>query len=420
MAIKTEQKQSQRLALNRQLQLSLQLLGMGNDRLLETVNEELERNPALTGDVYSMPLLPAGQPALENLAGAAGVSLAQELEEQLGAERRPVDKGLAKHLIALVDENGYLRVRPAAIARAAGVSQQRVQAALDILRSYEPAGVFAQDLADCLLLQLRRRGDAPPLAAELIESGLEELGRGDMGVLAARLGASRPQVEEAAAYIRTLQPKPGAAFCSGEAQYVRPDLEVVCEDGLLAVRELRPWRLELCRDYAGAARILEPEARAYLKQESMRARRLLLAVEQRSDTLLRVARLLVQRQEAWFLNNAPLETLTQAELARQLQLSESTVCRAVKDKYFLWARQAVPLKELFCNGLAGGSSASQVQAGMRRLLEQEDPAKPWSDRALADALAAQGVAVGRRTVAKYREQMGVPAAGYRKRRKRRE
>ena len=114
------------------------------------------------------------------------------------------------------------------------------------------------------------------------------------------------------------------------------------------------------------------------------------------------------------------ETLTRAGLARQLQLSESTVCRAVKDKYFLWARRAVPLKELFCNGLAGGSSASQVQAGMRRLLEQEDPAKPWSDRALADALAAQGVAVGRRTVAKYREQMGVPAAGYRKRRKRRE
>lgn len=176
MAIKTEQKQSQRLALNRQLQLSLQLLAMGNDRLLETVNEELERNPALMGDVYSMPLLPAGQAALENLAGAAGVSLAQELEEQLGAERRPVDKGLAKQLIALVDENGYLRVRPAAIARAAGVSQERVQAVLDILRSYEPAGVFAQDLADCLLLQLQRRGDAPPLAAELIESGLEELG----------------------------------------------------------------------------------------------------------------------------------------------------------------------------------------------------------------------------------------------------
>ena len=418
VAVKTEQNQTQRLALNRQLQLSLQLLAMGSGQLLETVSEELGRNPALTGDIYSLPLLPAGQAALENLAGAGGVSLTEELEGQLGAERRPVDHKLAKQLIALLDENGYLRVPAGAVARAAGVSEQRVRATLEILRSYEPAGVFAFDLADCLLLQVQRRADAPSLAAEVIRHGLGELGSGDLAALAERLSATAAQVEEAAAYIRTLQPKPGAAFYSGEPQYVRPDLEVVCEEGQLIVRELRSWRLELCRDYAHAARRLEPEARAYLKQETARARRLLLAVEQRSSTLLRVARAAVERQEGWFLENAPLEVLSQAELAHQLRVSESTVCRAVKEKYFSWAGRAVPLRELFCTGLAGGVSASRVQACMRRLLEKEDSQKPYSDAALAAALAEQGILAGRRTLAKYRLQMGIPAANQRKRHRR--
>lgn len=415
MPVRAEQQQSQQLALNQQLQLSLQLLALGSDALRETLNEELSRNPALVGDFYSMPLLSTGGPELENRAATRPQTLAEELEFQLGAERRPVDLHLAKQLIALLDENGYLRISAPAIAKAAGAPLPTVQATLQLLRGYEPAGVFAFDLSDCLLLQARRRGDAPQAALRIIEDGLELLAEGGEAVLAAHLGITRQEVERAAAYIRTLQPKPGGAYGGGEPQYVHPDLEVVFQNGVLTVRELRAWRLELNPDYERMPKEADAQTRAYLRQETGRARRLLRAVRQRSDTLLRIGQLAVERQAGWFLEGKPLQPLNQSELARRLGLHESTISRAVKDKYFMWEKRAVPLRALLCQSLPGGQSPDGAKAALRALIRGEAPDHPYSDEALAALLARQGIAIRRRTVAKYRAELGLATAGGRKR-----
>ena len=327
--------------------------------------------------------------------------------------------GLVRYLAECLDENGYLRIPLADLAENAGVPAERLARARTILQSLEPAGVGAADLAECLSLQLERIGMTGPVL-DVVRTSLEDLGQRHYRAIARRLSLSQEQVERAAAVIRELDPRPGAVFApAAPVQYVQPDVFVEqTEDGTLSVRtrggQRPPFRMN--RYYCTLLEQTDdPEVRAYLTAKLRQAQGVLKGMEQRESTLLRCARCIVARQSRFFSDGPQaLVSLRMADVARELDLHESTVSRAVREKYLQFRRGVFPLSYFFSrsaggeDGCALGGAAAQTL--LRQLIDREDKTAPLSDQKLCEALAEQGCTISRRTVAKYREQLGIPGA----------
>ena len=340
--------------------------------------------------------------------GGLEETLFRFLSRQL--DSRELDRetaGLVGYLAECLDENGYL-------ARAKTV-----------LQSLEPAGVGAADLSECLALQLERIGMTGPVL-DIVRTGLEDLGQRHYRAIARRLSLTQEQVERAAAVIRELDPRPGAVFApAAPVQYVQPDVFVErAEDGTLSVRtrggQRPPFRMNRC--YRTLLEQTEdPEVRTYLTNKLRQAQGVLKGVEQRESTLLRCARCIVARQSRFFSHGPQaLVPLRMADVALELDLHTSTVSRAVREKYLQCRQGVFPLSYFFSRSVGGedGSAlgGSAAQTLLRQLIDGEDKSAPLSDQKLCQALAAQGCAISRRTVAKYREQLGIPGAAGRMKR----
>ena len=434
--------QRQQLSLTPQLRQALHLLQCSSQELALEIDQALAANPLLEAvDEAAASDADASEPEVlswgnarprfvsDDIPEPASVpSLAEHLLQQLHTTRvTQRDAALVAALIAELDENGYLEFDPGALAAQLPVQVQASQAewrvALRLLQSFDPPGVAARDLSECLCLQLRaRRAEWPPAwvdGALQLTGHLDDLAAARWGQLCTRLGCDRESLDHARAVLRTLEPHPARAWSTEATHYAVPDVlvRVVGDDWRLSMNPEveRPVRVspELAADLEGvknAGGLL-----AQLKD----ARSLLHNLEQRRQTVLRVAECIVARQPGFRRRGmAGLQALAQKDVAQMLELHESTVSRAVRLKYLQTPWGVFELQQLFSTAVAtesgGDTSAQAVQSLMAELLANEPRAKPWSDLRLAQLLADRGVVVARRTVAKYREAMGVLPASLRK------
>lgn len=433
----------QQMKLSPQVLQSMEVLQMNAQELLDYLNRMTEENPLLEQEEPAA--LRAEYEALcrkaswldGGISGPVGVtgemrergaedrrldSLAAFLRDQLERRRLPEPLlALCRYLAELVDGDGYLTEEDLEGVAELRIPHAMIHEALRILQSLEPAGVGARSLSECLLLQLDRLPNVPPGTRELAERYLPERGRKRYSFLAAALDLPESDIREAERVIAGLEPHPGRAFQPAEtAVYVRPDIFILEDGGTLRV-VLNEYYLPKVSISSYYTRLLkdsgEEETQVYLRQKLQQARWLLNSLERRGATLRRCAEALAQAQADFFTGaSQELRPMSRTALSEELGVHPSTVSRALRDKYLQCRQGTYPLGYFFNRGLGEGETSRQ--AVKRRLLElvrQEDPARPLSDRELCVRLACGGVEVARRTVAKYREELGIPSSAGRRR-----
>lgn len=329
---------------------------------------------------------------------------------------KPEEK-VFRFIIASLNDMGYLTLSAPEIALMTGQSLQMVQQCIDDVRSMEPAGVGADSLSMCLILQVRALGLEEPTLTELLKYHLDGIAKGHLSAIAKELGISKQQVKQYVQLIQTLNPRPGSGFASEQTQYLTPDVIVRRHEGA--------WEIELNDRWMGTVgissmyrslsrRVDDAQVKDYLIEKLNRAKLVTKCVDQRRETLLTVSKAIVQGQEDFFLSHGPIRSLTMQQVAEQTGLHESTISRCVKNKYVQCSYGTFPLRKFFTAELANeaqpagqGLSRDMVKEAIRQLIAAEDSAAPLSDNALAQMLTEQGMGVSRRTVAKYREELGI-------------
>ena len=365
---------------------------------------------------------------LEAMA-AAPVTLADHLAGQIAfALPDPVDRLIARDLVDALNDAGYLEADLREVAERLGVPAARVEAVLRVCQTFDPAGLFARSLAECLALQLRARDHLDP-AMEALVGHLELLARRDFAALRRICGVEEDDLLDMLAEIRMLDPKPGTAFAVGTADPVTPDVLVSqAPDGSWAV-ELNPDTLpRVLVDqgyYAEVSRRTRSQAdRDFLGECLQNANWLTRSLDQRARTILKVATEIVRQQDAFLVHGIRhLKPLNLRTVADAIGMHESTVSRVTANKYMLTPRGVFELRFFFTAAIAaveGGDShsAEAVRDRIRELIDDEKPVDVLSDDAIVDILRKNGVDIARRTVAKYREAMNIPSSVQRRREKR--
>ncbi len=363
--------------------------------------------------------------------GHTGESLQEHLLWQArlghGTER---DLEIVTALIDAIDENGYLTVDleeiRAALDPALEVELDEVEAALHLVQSFEPTGVGARNLGECLWLQLRQLPAGTPWLAEaqtLVRDHLELLGQRDFNQLMRRLKVDEECLREVVQLIQGLNPRPGNEIASAETQYVIPDVIVRKHRGSWLV-ELNPEaapRLRVNAGYAAMVRRADnSQDNNYLRTHLQEARWFLKSIQSRNETLLKVATCIVEHQRGFLEHGEEaMKPLVLHDIAQAVGMHESTISRVTTQKFMHTPRGIYELKYFFSSHVstAGGGEASStaIRALIKKLIAAENPGKPLSDSKIAQILEEQGVNVARRTVAKYREVMAIPPSNERKR-----
>ncbi|TPE52572.1 RNA polymerase factor sigma-54 [Amaricoccus solimangrovi] len=434
LAPRIELRQKQSLALTPQLRQSIKLLGMSNLELGDYVAAAIERNPLLElapprERERGGPRMASGgggvDPAiLEGLA--AGVTLADHLAEQIRAMRAPSAVIEAALILAEeLEEDGYLRATPEELIARHRLRPSEIARGLALVRACDPAGVGARSLRECLALQLRERDRLDP-AMEALLGNLGLAASGQRAELRRICGVDDEDLTEMLDEIRALDPKPGLRFSTPELQVAVPDVFVTAAPG-------GGWSVELNTDtlprvltnnqYSVDLGPKDAATRAFISECGANANWLVRSLEQRARTILRVATEIVALQGDFFTAGVSrMRPLTRRALADRLGLHESTVSRVTANKYIACAQGNLPMRFFFSSALealGGGEtfSAAAVRERIRQIIEAEPPARTLSDDRIVALLRAEGIDIARRTVAKYREGMGILSSVERRRRK---
>ncbi|MCR6644516.1 MAG: RNA polymerase factor sigma-54 [Terricaulis sp.] len=482
MTPRLELRQGTALVMTPQLQQAIKLLQLSNVELQEFVEGELERNPLLereetssdakkesgeaqalefesgmapneaaldvsvadmAPDLSANELAEAGAAPLtdwskassgksfDDLPGieetlASDLTLAEHLDAQLTeAGLGAVDRMIGGVLIDAVDDWGYMRADLRELADRIGAPAADVERVLAIMQGFEPTGVMARDIPECLALQLKERDRFDP-AMEKLLADLDLLARGHMDRLMTICGVDREDLADMIAEVRALTPKPGAGFGGGVVQSVAPDVYVrQAPDGTWAVElnsETMPRVLMNQRYYATVSKTAKREEdKLFLSECAANASWLVKSLDQRAKTILKVAREIVRQQDGFFVHGvAHLRPLNLKTVASAIEMHESTVSRVTSNKYLSCARGMFELKYFFTasiNSADGGEahSAEAVRHQIKGLIDGETPAEILSDDRIVEILRDKGIDIARRTVAKYRESLRIPSSVERKR-----
>lgn len=476
-------RQSQALVMTPQLQQAIKLLQLSNLELAAYVENEIERNPLLEpdegpaeidrpaeseapaeaaeepsaggGDAGLDPVEAwhavagsegegnldyAGDPAAWSTRGGGAAygddlpgldqtlarppTLREHLIEQLGVELDdPADRLIGTHLIDLLDDAGYLTADLKPVADLLGCDLARVEATLQRLQCFDPAGIFARNLAECLRLQLQERDRFDPAMQILIEH-LPLLASRDAAQLMRLCRVDAADLTQMVAEIKALNPKPGLAFDKAAAEPIMPDVLLrPLAGGSWAVElnsENLPRVLVNNRYYAEVAGAAKNKAeKEYISERYQSANWLVKALHQRATTILKVAREIVRQQEGFLRHGVQhLRPLVLRDIASAIEMHESTVSRVTTNKYMMTPRGIYELKYFFTSSIASASgeahSAEAVRFRIRSLIEAE-AAEVLSDDRIVEILMKEGVDIARRTIAKYREAMHIPSSVQRRR-----
>ncbi len=480
------QKQSQSLVMTPQLQQAIKLLQLSNIELAAFVEEQLESNPLLergTGDENRRGEDSAGESKSEDYseisldgptaevseamdapshamdaeatpadvggsvdwgkAGSGGsfngssdydplsnkaaeITLSEHLNAQLSmAIQDPKERMIGTNLIDHVDENGYLRGDLVEMAERLGVSHNRLMSVLTTLQTFEPTGVFARDLAECLSLQLRENGQYDDAMVALVNN-LELLAKHDLKKLAKLCGIDKDALLLKVAQLRALSPKPGLAYGDEMAAAVEPDVFIketaqggwtveLNSDTLPRVLVNHRYFSEVC------AKGSDEQTQSFMSECQNNANWLVKSLDQRARTIMKVSIEIVKQQDGFFAYGIDhLRPLNLKQVADAIEMHESTVSRVTNNKFMSTPRGMFELKYFFTASIAsndGGEahSAEAVRHKIKILIAEETAKTVKSDDKLVTLLGAQGIEIARRTVAKYRESMGVPSSVERRR-----
>lgn len=337
------------------------------------------------------------------------------------------DRLIATNLIDVIDETGYLVGDIGEVADRLGVDKDRVERILAILQTFDPSGIGARTLSECLALQLKERNRFDPAMAALLEH-LDLLARRDLGALKRLCGVDDEDLREMISEIRALDPKPGLRYGGQPATPVVPDVLVRHDRKLGWQVDLNPEtlpRVLINRIYhSTVAPTLKTKAeRDYLSERLQAANWLTRALHQRATTILKVATEIIRRQEGFFLHGVSgLKPLTLRDVAETVAVHESTVSRVTSNKYMATPRGIFELKYFFTSSLPGSAgvdahSAEAVRFRIKELIEAERAADVLSDDRIVEILGREGIEIARRTVAKYREALRIPSSAQRRREK---
>jgi RNA polymerase sigma-54 factor len=345
------------------------------------------------------------------------LSLTDHLEDQLRfASEDMAVRRIGTEIIGNLDEDGYLRAELEEIAQRCGVTAEEVAKVLELVQGFDPPGVAARSIQECLLLQLKRDPLPDPVSVEIIEVHFDDLSRRRYQDIARTMKLPVDRIMESVEEIMGLEPKPGRRFGGNDSRYIVPDVFVyklgseytivLNEDGIPRLRVNSLYR-SLLRG-AGSG----DEARQYVEQKLRSALWLIKSVDQRQRTLRKVTQSIVKFQRD-FLDRglAHLRPLSLRDVGEDIGMHESTISRVTTNKYVETPQGLFELKFFFHSGIASGDgemvSSVSVKKMIQDILSAEDPAKPQSDQEVAQALQKRGLTIARRTVAKYREELGI-------------
>ncbi len=353
------------------------------------------------------------------------------LRDHLGEQLRlsfedPVDRMIGAHLIALLCPAGRLTAEPAAIADAMAIPLQRVEAVRARMMRFDPVGLFARELKECLTAQLAERNRLDPAMVALLDH-LDLVARRELRRLATICGVDADDLNEMIAEIRALDPKPGASYEAAPTQLVVPDILMRATPGDGWVIELNPETMPRLlvneRFYARVAPRARREDRLFLAEHLASANWLVRSLQQRAQTILKVSAEIIRQQDGFMRHGvAHLRPLILRDIAEAVEMHESTVSRVTANKYIATPRGTFELKYFFTTAIAGtdggeSHSAESVRYRIRALIEAETDGEILSDDAIVAALRDEGVDIARRTVAKYREALHIPNSVQRRREK---
>lgn len=327
------------------------------------------------------------------------------------------------NIIENIDNNGYLISSIEDIAKSTNSSIEEVEIILNIIQNFDPSGVGARNLKECLLIQVRDRKDINKYIVEIIENYLEDLGHNRIQKIAKALDIETYEVQEACDYIRQLEPKPGRAFGNNQdLGYIIPDAEIKLINGELEVilNDVTGPRLGINNYYRSLLRTgNDKDTMEFLNQKFNSAMWIIRSIEQRRNTIKKVIESIIKFQREFFLEGEKsLRPLTLKDIANDIDMHESTISRATNGKYVQTPRGLFELKYFFSSGVEshdGGISSVSIKKILQEIIDEENPKKPYSDNKLAEILAQKGIKISRRTVAKYRDELNIPPSNMRKR-----
>jgi len=466
-------RQSQQLVMTPQLQQAINMLQMSNVELAELVEEELEKNPLLEKDESTpddsgddSPDRETGNDEVDEAyeqaggetdfdagskmaeVGAGGNTKFEDVENSF-ENRMSSEKTLREHLIDQlhvrfndnrdrmvgamlidrIDESGYLREDPNELAEKIGASEERIERLLEKMKGFDPTGIFAHDLAECMALQLEERGQLDEPMRILVEN-LNMLGDHDFKGLADKCGVNETYLKDMIGEIRALNPKPASEFDHLVVQTAIPDVLMKRLPKNLG----GGWRVELNNDtlprvlvnqeyYMEVAKsATQKKDKEYLSTQLNNASWLVRAMDQRAQTILKVAGEIIEQQDAFFNYGIEfLKPLKLVDIAEEIEMHESTVSRVTTNKYIGTPRGIFELKYFFSTALVSedgtAHSAESIKARIKALTDEEDPKKILSDDKIVEILKSEGIDIARRTVAKYREAMHIGSSVQRRKEK---
>ncbi len=378
----------------------------------------------------SGPRAPAGEvserPSFETFL-AEPSTLSDHLEWQLSVSRGSKEViAAADAVIGNLNEDGYLTATLDELAVTAGVSVADAEAAVELVQTFDPLGIAARDLRECLLIQLRECEPEDGTATTIIEEFFTDLENKDLAAIADKIGRALTEIEQAVALIRTLDPRPGQRYAASENRMVEPDVyfvksadgfrAVLNEDDLPDVRLNRGYRRLLDRGKSSK------EVRNYVRERYHSAIQLLRNIEQRRQTIRSVCESVIRRQGGFLSHGLEyLRPMMIKDIAEEIGVHPSTVSRAVANKYAHMEHGVYALRFFFSEAVQGPAGASipllLLKRKVKKMIEQEDPTKPLTDDRISQILKENGISVTRRTVAKYREDLNIPSTHRRRKKK---
>lgn len=450
--------QTQKLIMTPELRQAIAILQMGALDLNDYIEDELAANPLLESRDEPQDDLPQGEDQqgidstdvvdwVDYFSDSSDIGYIPRWQDE---DRSPLDhfvprgptlneylldqlylavftdkeREIGEFLIGNIDENGYLRCTLSDTSEHTGCSLEQAEAVLDVIQSFDPVGVGSRDLKECLLIQMDYLGAENETARRIIDSYLEDLAAGRYTRIAEETGCSVHEVQEAADLIRTLDPKPGRRFPGpNDTSYVVPDIVVerVCgeyvvimNDSMLPRLSINPYYRRLLHEKRDA------ETRRFLENRFNSALWLLKSIEQRRLTLYRVMESIVKLQREFFdYGTRYLKPMTLRQVADMIGVHESTVSRAVANKYVQTPHGVYEMKSFFNSGVSsaggGGVSSRAIKKMLEEMITSEDPTRPLSDQRIANLFARRGISISRRTITKYREELGISSSARRKR-----
>jgi RNA polymerase sigma-54 factor len=437
--------------LSPQMQQSLHVLQAPLNELLEMVDAELRANPALeeipsdkpsvsdtektsrledewneyysqraSGEKWSREALEKRQHFLDSQIRPE--NLTEHLLEQLHTAAWPREEAtIAVEIIGNLDGGGYLRADLEEIAASLDVLPLEVEQVLEKVQQFDPPGIAARNLSECLLLQLKAQGRQYSVETRIVRHHLDELGRKKLNDIAKALHLELPEIQRAAEVIARLDPAPGRAFAEDTNQIVVPEVIVEREDEdfIVYLNSDEIPRLRISDDYKDMLSNDSKEVRDYLRDKIRGGNFFIRSIQQRQQTILNISREIVARQRDFMeLGPAHLKPMRMGQVAEAVGVHETTVSRASAGKFMATPHGVFELKYFFTHGYtnADGETVSNesVRQAIAQIVKEESQARPYSDQDLVKLLADRGLPVARRTVAKYREQLGILPSHLRK------